>query len=369
MNTEKTPETIRVSLQHNCDASYDIYVGENLLAQLPGWIAECGIGSRYCIVCDTTTERLFGRSLEKELDALGIDCALVSVPCGEASKSLGEFGHILDSLRRFGFDRSGCVIALGGGVVGDLAGYVAGCYMRGIPFIQVPTTLLSQVDSSVGGKVAVNIESGKNFCGLFYQPRHVCIDVAALDTLPREEMNNGLAEVIKTAIIRNHKLFDYLSDNVEGVVANNHAVVAKCVAACCRIKAEVVEADEREGNVRMILNYGHTVGHAIEAASGYTLGHGLCVAYGMRIIAEVAERLGIFPHEERRLHDALLDRYKLAVNKLDMNPDAIMSLLSADKKVRQGKNIFILPKAIGEVEIRSDIPLDQVAAAVQTICS
>jgi 3-dehydroquinate synthase len=361
-------ETIRVELLKQCDDSYDIRIGHGLLQGLPEWVASSNMGNRYCIVCDKTTERLFGRALEKGLDAWGIDCALLSIPPGESSKSLGEFARVLDSLRRFGFDRGDCLIALGGGVVGDLAGYAAGCYMRGIPFIQIPTTLLSQVDSSVGGKVAVNIESGKNYCGLFNQPRSVCIDVEALDSLPRAELNNGLAEVLKYAFIRDTNLFDFLYSNVQGMLRQNHDTLVECVTRCCRIKAAVVQEDEREGGMRMILNYGHTVGHAIEAASGYAMGHGLCVAYGMRTIALVAERLGQFSPAERRSHDQLLDAYGLATAPLDISPKEIMALLSSDKKMRQGKNIFIIPTGIGRVEIRQDIPLEEVRQAVLAIC-
>ncbi len=254
------------------------------------------------------------------------------MPAGEASKSLETFGRLLARLKAARFTRKDCVVALGGGMVGDLAGFVAGCYMRGLPFVQIPTTLLSQVDSSVGGKVAVNVKDGKNYCGLFHQPPRVYIDTRG----PRQPApRSALKRPGRGPEARPHRrraFYDFLLENAGTVLALEPESVARLVATSCAIKARVVEADERESNLRMVLNYGHTIGHAIEDAMAYALPHGQCVAYGMRIVARAARELALLPEADYQAPESLLDAYVLAKAPLHLASGPVMRLALATRR-------------------------------------
>ena len=248
--------------------------------------ASKNIAKRYGIIADDTVAGLYGEAVQKSLRSAGIESELLVFAHGEAHKTLQTIGDLAGQLARLGFDRQDALIGLGGGVAGDIAGFLAASYMRGIPFVQLPTTLLAQVDSSVGGKTGVDIPEGKNLIGAFYQPKAVFIDISVLQTLPRQELLGGLAEVIKYGVIRDKEFFSFLRDNRQGILDLDPELIKKTCKICCSIKSAVVSEDEREGGMRRILNYGHTIGHAVEGASDYTLIHGLAVSIGMVAAAQ-----------------------------------------------------------------------------------
>jgi len=342
-----------VSLPPDKDRSYDIDIGRGLLAQTPGEIAAKGFGEAYAVVCDANTARLFGQDFVRELRGAGMHADMAVFPAGEASKSLREFERLLFAFRDMKLNRKGCVIALGGGVVGDLAGFAAGSYMRGIPFVQVPTTLLAQVDSSVGGKVAVNLGRDKNYCGLFYQPQKVVIDVSALSSLPEREFLSGLAEVVKYGVIADEDFFRFFEENVDKILARDVGVLERIVARSCEIKAGIVSQDEREAGARMILNYGHTFGHALESLLDFRETHGECVAWGMRMAARTAVFLGVMDSAEAVRQEALLDQLHLGLIPHPPEAARIIEAMKADKKTSAKGAVLILPERVGAVrEVR-----------------
>lgn len=353
-------KTLRVHLAREVDSSYDIVIDAGLLDRLGTELARDGANRRHALVCDANTRALFGEAALRSLREAGLGADVIEVPAGEASKSLAVLESLCERLRDLRYSRKDRVVALGGGMIGDLAGFAAGCYMRGIPFVQVPTTLLSQVDSSVGGKVAVNLPGGKNYVGLFNQPERVLIDVAALRSLPRRELLSGLAEVIKYAVIADAEFFDWLEERRDDLLGLGEEAVIQTVATCCAIKASIVERDEREAGPRMVLNYGHTLGHAIEDAAAYGLTHGESVAYGMRAAALLSQALHLLSHADYHRHETLLDRYGLALAPLDLDPDRLLAVAHGDKKNSGGRITFILPTALGQTTRRDDVPLDLV---------
>ncbi|WP_320170838.1 3-dehydroquinate synthase [Maridesulfovibrio sp.] len=359
--------TVSVELRGEFDNSYEINVGCSLMDTVVADLCERKYGHTPVIICDENTRELFGLEMSEKLALKDIEALLLTVPAGENSKSLDVFRSLLEAMLEAGINRQDVVVALGGGVVGDLSGYVAGSYMRGINFVQVPTTLLSQVDSSVGGKVAVNISGGKNYCGMFYQPRHVYSDITALDTLPEREILSGLGEVVKHGFICSRELVEYLHDNAEKVLKLDRSVMSEIVARCCEIKADVVSRDEKEGGVRRILNYGHTVGHAIETFSGYEMAHGECVAYGMRIVSRACNRDKMLSDEDLALHEAVMDRLGMATARLDIKPDEIMELMKRDKKVKEGSVVVVGLESLGKAVIREDFPLELIRAELENI--
>jgi len=301
------------------------------------------------------------------LEAAGFEPVLLTVPAGETSKSLKYVQTCCEQLARHRLERTSFIVALGGGVVGDLAGFVAASYLRGIAFVQVPTTLLAQVDSSVGGKVGVNLPAGKNLVGAFYQPRLVLCDLTSLDTLPNREYRSGLAEVIKYGIIHDSALFDRLEKNLDLLLKKDSSALAAVVARCCEIKAEVVGQDETEGGLRAILNFGHTIGHAIEAISGYgKYLHGEAISIGQVAAAKLSVKLsGLGPDSAERI-EALFRRAGLPV-RLSLRAPEMKCLLGAmrlDKKVSGGEIKFVLAKRIGEVERGCKVPLELISAAL-----
>ncbi len=343
-------ETVRVELG---ERSYDIVIGGGLLARAADFLAPLKLGNQGVIVTDSNVETIYAEPLRQTLAEAGCETKVVSVPAGEESKSLRQASRLLKRMPDFGLDRQSFVIALGGGVVGDLAGFVAATYLRGLPFIQVPTSLLAQVDSSVGGKVGVNLPQGKNLVGSFYQPRLVLADWDTLKTLPEQELRAGFAEVIKSGAIRDAGFFAWLEKNVPKVFALEPAAVAQVVRRCCEIKAEVVAADEREGGLRAILNFGHTFGHAMEALADYVgLLHGEAVAIGMCCAAELSVRLaGLSAGDGERVR-RLIEASGLPARSGDQF--AVEDLLVAmrlDKKARAGKVRFVLLKRLGEAVV------------------
>lgn len=338
------------------DRSYPIIIESGCLRNIGRDLLARKVGKRYGVIADDRVAGLFGDTLMESLKGAGIDAELMSFPQGEANKTLRTIELLAGSLVRSGFDRKDALIALGGGVTGDLTGFLASAFMRGIPFVQVPTTLLAQVDSSVGGKTGVDIPEGKNLVGAFYQPKAVYIDISVLRSLPKEELLGGLAEVIKYGVIRDARFFEFLSVNMAGILGLDEKLVSHMVFTCCRIKAEVVSEDEREGGVRRILNYGHTIGHAVEGASNYSLIHGLAVAIGMAAAARLAVLTGHLAAEQAEKIIDVLKAYGMPVEiPKDLDRHTLKKYLQADKKVVGGKVHYVLPTAIGSTCITADV--------------
>jgi 3-dehydroquinate synthase len=348
--------------------SYDILIGRDLLADLGRRCQKLGLGSRCAIITDANVGRHYAKETQGLLEAAGFLTTLITIPAGEKSKSLKYVGACYDAMARHRLERKSFIVALGGGVVGDLAGFVASSYLRGIPFIQIPTTLLAQVDSSVGGKTGINLKAGKNLVGAFYQPRLVVCDLATLDTLPDREMRAGLAEVIKYGIIYDAPFFRRLEQQIGAALSRDPAVLAKIVARCCEIKADVVSQDETESGLRAILNFGHTIGHALEAISGYgKYLHGEAISIGQVYAARLSQKvLGLPPADVERIR-SLLERAGLPVA-ARLNAGQKQKLLAAmklDKKVSAGEIKFVLARQIGKVEFGQRVPEADVLAALE----
>lgn len=334
------------------ERSYPILIDHGCLDMIGEDLARRKIANRYCIIADSTVADLYGKRLLDELRHNGMDAELLTFAAGEASKNLPTYGDLLSELARLGFDRRDGIIALGGGVTGDLAGFVASSYMRGIPFVQIPTTLLSQVDSSVGGKTGVDLAEGKNLVGAFYQPKVVYMDPHVLATLPREEFVGGMAEVIKYGIIYDREFFDYLRTHRQAILARDSDVIEKILSTSCRIKAEVVAADEQEANLRRILNFGHTIGHAVEAESRFTIIHGQAVAIGMVAAARIAHACEMLAEADVEKIRNILREYDLATEiPTAMDRDKIRYYILRDKKIVSGKVAYVLPTDIGKVVV------------------
>jgi 3-dehydroquinate synthase len=335
--------------------SYEVRVGADLLARAGLWLKEKQFSGKAVIIADATVNALYGDTLRRGLTNADLDVTTLEVPAGEEHKSLDTAGRLYQGLTDAHAERATPVLALGGGVVGDLAGFVAATYMRGVPLVQVPTTLLAQVDSSIGGKTAVDHAQLKNMIGVFYQPRLVIADVETLKTLPEEEMTNGLAEVIKHAAIRSKDLFEYLDVNLNKARARDTGVLEEIVRENVKIKAEVVEQDEKEEGLRTILNYGHTIGHAIESVSDFQLKHGPAVAIGMVAAAKISRRMGLLDEEEVARLEDLLEKAGLPTAMPDLDTERVLSAMGHDKKVRQARVRFVLLKSIGQAVITDEV--------------
>jgi len=346
--------TVQVDLG---DKGYPIYIGENVLTELGGYVKKVCAGRKIMVVTNPTVRALYGNIVMESLIQAGFEVVVGEIPDGEGYKTLDSAGLLYDVAFANGLDRSCTILALGGGVIGDLAGFVAATYMRGVPFIQVPTTLLAQVDSSVGGKVAVNHPGGKNIIGAFYQPKMVFSDINTLRTLPEREFKAGMAEVIKYGVIWDYGLFQFLENCHLAVKELKVQEIIKVVATSCRIKARVVEQDETEQGLRAILNYGHTFGHAYEALTGYKeYVHGEAVAIGMVSAALTAVKLSMLAPMEADRIISLIRLYQLPVKFAALEPSDIIKSMYHDKKVLAGKVRFVLPEVIGKVSIVSDVP-------------
>lgn len=335
------------------ERSYPIHIGTDLIGRTELFAPHIA-GSSITIVTNTTVEPLYGEKLRAALAPLAKAVSTVVLPDGEAYKNWETLNRIFDALLERHADRKTTLIALGGGVIGDMTGFAAASYMRGVPFIQVPTTLLSQVDSSVGGKTGINHPLGKNMIGAFYQPLAVLADTAALRTLPERELAAGIAEVIKTAAIADEAFFEWLEANVEALNRCDPDVLADAIKRCCEIKASVVAADEREGGLRAILNFGHTFGHAIEAGLGYGEWlHGEAVGCGMAMAADLSVRLGHLDDASRKRLVALVAAARLPVRAPALGEQRYIELMKSDKKAEAGTIKFVLLKGIGEPLIAS----------------
>jgi 3-dehydroquinate synthase len=334
---------------------YEVRVGEELLERVGLWLREKEYSDKAVIITDTTVGKLYADVLEGSLKTADFKVTLLQLPVGEEQKSLETATGLYDKLMDAYVERTTPVLALGGGVIGDLAGFVAATYLRGLPLVQVPTTLLAMVDSSIGGKTAVDRGNLKNIIGTFYQPRLVVADIGTLNTLPENELANGLAEVIKSAAIRNDNLFKFLEINIDKARELHPEVIEDMVLETARIKAEIVEKDEKEEGLREILNYGHTIGHAIEAVSGFELKHGQAVAIGMIAAARISSLMGILEESEVARLEVLIRRAGLPVAMSGLDKEKVMEAMQHDKKVRQNKIRFVLLKSIGDAFISDEV--------------
>jgi 3-dehydroquinate synthase len=334
------------------ERSYPIWIGEGILEQLGSALDEVKFPRKVALVTNPTVAAYYRETVTATLADSGYQTSVIEIPDGEEFKTLQTLETIYDALIRGGFDRFSGMLALGGGVVGDITGYAAATYLRGIPFVQVPTSLLAQVDSSVGGKTAVNHPLGKNLIGSFYQPRHVHIDVATLRTLPSREFAAGMAEVIKYGIVRDRSFFDWLDTHRESLLSLDAQSLIHAVMKSCQIKANVVEIDEKESSLRAILNYGHTFGHAIETLQGYgVVIHGEAVAIGMVVAARLSQYVGLGSASDSAAICALLKSYNLPVIPPTHPLDDYLAAMGRDKKVKQGKLHFVLNHSIGDCSI------------------
>jgi 3-dehydroquinate synthase len=338
-------ENIKVALG---DRSYDITLGAGILDTIGPLCKNLGLSGTAAVVSNTTVAPLYFDRVRASLEAAGYRVFLVQLPDGEGFKNSATLNLIYDALVDASLDRGSFILALGGGVIGDMAGFAAASYLRGIPFVQVPTTLLSQVDSSVGGKTGINHPRGKNLIGAFYQPKAVLIDVATLDTLPDREYRSGLGEIIKYGAVLDGDFFDFLEQNAGPLLARDKAALIHAVGRSCAIKARVVESDEREGGVRAVLNYGHTLGHAVETLTGYTqFLHGEAVAIGMVQAARVSRSFGFCSQADCDRIESLITLLGLPVELPAFSAKACAEALSHDKKVRESGLLFICNFGIG----------------------
>ena len=357
-------QTLTVSL---ASCSYPIHIGENLLSQAELLLPHLP-SKKVAVVTNTTVAALYLAPLQTSLHRQGIDVLPIILPDGEEYKNAETLAMIYNALLTHRCERNTTILALGGGVVGDMAGFAAATYLRGVPFIQIPTTLLAQVDSSVGGKTGINHALGKNMIGAFYQPQVVLADIATLTTLPDRELRAGIAEVIKYGLIRDLPFFEWLETNMEKIMAREPEALVHAIYESCRNKAEVVTQDERETGIRAILNLGHTFGHAIETATGYgTWLHGEAVGMGIVMAADLSmRRSDLGKHDCARIK-ALLVQANLPVTTPNLGVDKYLELMSADKKVESGNIRFVLLERVGQASIVTPVAVDLLVATLSNV--
>ncbi|MBI4743615.1 MAG: 3-dehydroquinate synthase [Actinobacteria bacterium] len=355
--------TVRVSLGKD---SYDIKISYDFLSSLGKEVSKLGYSSKAVVITNTTIADLYKNKIIESLNAGNIESITLVVPDGEKYKSLKTASFLYDKLIESHIRRNNPLIAFGGGVVGDLAGFVAATYMRGIPLIQVPTTLLAQVDSSVGGKVAVNHPLGKNMIGCFYQPKLVFIDTDILKTLPLREYRAGLAEVIKYGFIQSKELLELLDNSPDKILNKENDVLLKVIAKCCEIKARIVEEDEKDFGKRAILNYGHTIGHAIESLTKYKkLLHGEAISIGMAAAANIACQMKLIDAAVVEKHKKILTSFGLPIKiPQKITLEEILERIKLDKKKKQETESLVLLKKIGEAEV-FEVPKELIAQALE----
>jgi 3-dehydroquinate synthase len=348
-------QTLNVSLG---DRSYPIYVGDGILSRAGDFLQRAGLRGKVAVITNPTVAQLYLDPIHESLSGAGFDVTPVLVPDGEQHKDLRSLSVIYDRLIAERFERRSCVLALGGGVVGDLAGFAAATFLRGIAYVQVPTTLLAQVDSSVGGKTGVNHQEGKNLVGAFYQPRLVLVDVAVLQSLPRREFIAGLAEVIKYGVIDDPALFQLLEEKIAKLASLDRALLAQVIATSCAIKAKVVEQDERENDYRAVLNFGHTVGHALEAATHYQKYlHGEAVAIGMIQAAAISVQQGFCDQRSLERIRKLIKKAGLPMEiPREVSMQDLIQGMEVDKKSAGGKIKFVICTGIGTTRFQALSP-------------
>ena len=359
-------ETLGVALG---DRSYPIHIGSGLLKQ--GELILPHIKQKkIVVVTNATVAPLYLEMLQSALESVGVSVLPVVLPDGEQFKTWETLNLVFDALLLARCERGTTLLALGGGVIGDMGGFAAACYQRGMPFIQVPTTLLSQVDSSVGGKTAINHPLGKNMIGAFYQPRLVLADISTLNTLPVRELKAGLAEVIKYGLIRDHEFFVWLEENLEKLLALNESALRYAIQRSCANKAEVVAADEKESGERALLNLGHTFGHAIETGMGYGEWlHGEAVSAGTLIAAQLSHNLGWLDGDAVKRIESLFVRAGLPVFGPKLGSARYLELMSHDKKVQDGKMRLVLLQEIGKAVVSDQASDGEISAAIDARCT
>ncbi len=336
---------------------YDILMGHGLQEELRSFLQSRKYSRRSLVITDSNLAPLYGHRVLEAVKSAGLEPELCAVPAGESSKSLAEAERIYTQIIGMGMDRKSPIFALGGGVVGDLAGFVAATYMRGVPFIQLPTSLLAQVDSSVGGKVAVNHAMGKNLIGCFYQPDAVFMDLDFMESLPEREICTGLGEIVKYGIIYDSEFFRFLEENSTGALNLEEHVLLSMVARSCEIKAAVVAEDEKESGLRRILNFGHTMAHAIEQETGYVrYNHGEAVAVGMVGAAYISRDMGLATKEMVERVTRLIEALHLPTKADGCTVDKMYAGIFHDKKTVNGKVNWVLMEDIGKVTVRDDVP-------------
>ena len=356
-------KNLQVELKEN---SYPIHVGKGLISRIGEFLNKFTNSGKVLIVCDTIVSKDFAPIVRQSLEEKNFDVSLYDILGGEGSKSIEQLTQLLDVLVENHFDRSSVLIALGGGVIGDLGGFAASIYMRGIAYVQIPTTLQAHVDASVGGKTAINHPKGKNLIGTFHQPKLVVIDVDTLGTLPTRDIKSGLIEVIKMGVIRDEYLFEMVEDKLDAILNLNSETLIEMIYRACANKADIVAKDEKESGLRMVLNYGHTFGHALEALTNYKkFRHGEAVSIGMNCAAKLAVNLKMFSEEDYQRQRSLLVCADLPLDfPSELSPKTICDSMYHDKKTLQGKLRLILPTRIGEVVIREDVTDTEIINAI-----
>ncbi|SES71179.1 3-dehydroquinate synthase [Nitrosomonas marina] len=365
--TDQSMRTITVEFSSSSETrNYPIHIGNGILGQAE-LVVSCLKQQRVAIVSNTTVAPLYLDRLSAALEQKGVQSIPIILPDGEAYKNWDTLNQIFDALLKNHCERTTTILALGGGVIGDLTGFAAATYLRGVPFIQIPTTLLAQVDSSVGGKTGINHALGKNMIGAFYQPRMVLADSATLDTLPDRELRAGIAEIIKYGLIRDPAFFEWLEKNMQRLLSRDPAILNEAIQRSCENKAEIVAADEKESGVRALLNLGHTFGHAIENGMGYGVWlHGEAVAAGTVLAADLSRRMKLINEADvARIH-AIFQQAGLPVKAPRLKPERYLELMALDKKVSAGKTRFILLNRIGEAVMRADIPPELIIDTLNT---
>jgi 3-dehydroquinate synthase len=359
---------ITVHLDKKTSSSYEIYIGKEIVDRMGLLLTKHNWGGRYMIVTDSIVVALHGERVEGILKGMGLKIDMINFPAGEASKNIQTSLRICNQLMERGIDRTSALIALGGGVVGDITGFVASIYMRGIPYIQVPTTLLAQVDSSIGGKTGIDLATGKNILGTFYQPKGVFIDLAFLKTLKPQELKNGLAEVVKYGIIDDPELFDTLEAQADAIKDHDVDLLTEIVTRSCTIKKGIIEIDETEKGIRRILNFGHTIGHAIETESDYTIPHGDAVAMGMAAEAILSERMHYLAPKDRERIIALIRTIGLPERiPQDLSPNRIVTCMKGDKKKAGDALNIVLLKKIGLPFVTSGVPEQVIRETIEEL--
>ncbi len=361
-------ERIKVNLEKRRKDSYEIFIGEDIAGD-EGWITTLkNRVDRYVIITDSEVNPLYGKLVQEKFGHTGLPVDIIEIPAGESSKSVTTVLDVVSQLISLKVSRKSVLIALGGGVVGDVTGFIASIYMRSIPYLQIPTTLLAQVDSSVGGKTGVDLPEGKNLLGTFYQPKAVYIDLSFLKTLSDKDFANGLAEIIKYGIIGDQNLFEFLEHESDGINERKPSLMKSLVGRSCKIKADIVEMDEKELGLRRILNFGHTLGHGLEAASDYTLSHGEAISIGMVGAAKISHRLDYLDRASYKRIVDLIKHYELPTNiPAGIETSRILDFLATDKKAVGGQLHFVLVKKIGVPFVTPEVPSGVVVEAVEEL--
>lgn len=365
-------KAIKVNLKKNVDHSYPIVVHKGLFQEIPEVLLSRKYASRYAVIADSNVAKIYGKSLVSLLKKKKLQAGLISFPAGEKYKTLQTVEKILQQMLKAGIDRSGAVIGLGGGVTGDMAGFVASIYMRGLGLIHVPTTLLAMVDSGIGGKTGADLPSGKNLAGTFYQPKQVLIDPTLLTTLSQKQIENGMAEVIKYGILGDEELLRWAETESANILAKDPKILQKIIISCSKMKAAIVSEDERENGRRVILNYGHTLGHAFEKLTRYKIGHGEAIAMGMFLINFLAVESGILDQKLHTRIEHIFQKYNLLkpLKKIITIPQLTQKLwkiMQHDKKNKDGKIRFIVAKGIGDIVLSDSIRAQDFSKILKTL--